>query len=181
MEYNAILGSILAELSENAKKISADELEKFADAVISAKRVFIAGAGRSGFAARAFSNRAMHLGLTVYFVGEPTTPAIREGDILVIGSGSGTTKTMVILAEKAKKYGATLGLISGNADSIIGKMADVNIVIPRTMPKPGGKPEDRGGSFYHVMQMVCDCIQAYVLEARGMTGKDVRYYHNNLE
>ena len=30
----------------------------------------------------------MHMGLTVYFVGEPTTPAIKEGDLLVIGSGS---------------------------------------------------------------------------------------------
>jgi D-arabinose 5-phosphate isomerase GutQ len=41
-----------------------------------AKRIFVAGAGRSSFAARAFSNRLMHLGFSVWFVGEPTTPSL---------------------------------------------------------------------------------------------------------
>ena len=161
--------------------VSQDEIDAMTQAILDAKRVFVAGFGRAGNNVKILSMNCSQAGMETFVCGDNSTPSIHEGDILVIGSGSGTTKTMVILAEKAKKYGATLGLISGNADSIIGKMADVNIVIPRTMPKPGGKPEDRGGSFYHVMQMVCDCIQAYVLEARGMTGKDVRYYHNNLE
>ena len=87
---------------------------------------------------------------------------------------------MVILAEKAKKFGARLALISGNPESTIGQMADVNVWIPREFRR-SPNPEDRGGSFYHVLEMVCDCVQAYVLEARGLTGKDVRYNHNNLE
>lgn len=60
-------------------------MEKFADAILKADRIFVAGAGRSGFVARAFANRLMHMGLTVFFVGEPTTPAIKAGDLLVIG------------------------------------------------------------------------------------------------
>ena len=47
MQNNEILGKILEELTENAKRISIDELEKFADAILGAKRVFVAGAGRS--------------------------------------------------------------------------------------------------------------------------------------
>ena len=86
-----ILKSILQELTENEKRVSQDEMEKFADAILKADRIFVAGAGRSGFVARAFANRLMHMGLTVFFVGEPTTPAIKASDLLVIGSGSGET------------------------------------------------------------------------------------------
>ena len=92
-----ILKSILQELTENEKRVSQDEMEKFADAILKADRIFVAGAGRSGFVARAFANRLMHMGLTVFFVGEPTTPAIKAGDLLVIGSGSGETGSLVSL------------------------------------------------------------------------------------
>lgn len=42
-------------------------MEKFADAILKADRILVAGAGRSGFVARAFANRLMHMGLTVFF------------------------------------------------------------------------------------------------------------------
>ena len=103
MAEAVLLKKILEELSRNAEQIRQEELEGFADQIQKAKRVFVAGAGRSGFVARAFSNRLMHLGLTVYFVGEPTTPAIQEGDLLVIASGSGETGSLKVMAQKAKK------------------------------------------------------------------------------
>ncbi|HCR83652.1 MAG TPA: 6-phospho-3-hexuloisomerase, partial [Lachnospiraceae bacterium] len=105
MAEAVILKKILEELMENAKQIRQEELEKFSDQIQMAKRVFVAGAGRSGFVARAFSNRLMHLGLTVYFVGEPTTPSIQEGDLLIIASGSGETGSLKVMAAKAKEQG----------------------------------------------------------------------------
>ena len=58
---------ILEELKENARQVDEREIEEMAAAILRAKRVYVAGAGRSGFAARAFANRLMHLGLTVFF------------------------------------------------------------------------------------------------------------------
>ena len=49
------------------------------------RRIFVAGEGRSGFSAKGFAMRLMHLGYTVYVVGETITPALREGDLLVGG------------------------------------------------------------------------------------------------
>jgi 6-phospho-3-hexuloisomerase len=46
--------------------------------------------------------RFMHLGYTVFIVGETNTPAILEGDLLLVASGSGTTSSVVSSAEKAK-------------------------------------------------------------------------------
>jgi 6-phospho-3-hexuloisomerase len=43
--------------------------------------------------------RFMHLGYTVFIVGETNTPAILEGDLLLVASGSGTTSSVVSSAE----------------------------------------------------------------------------------
>lgn len=52
MENSIILEEILEELTENAKHISSSSLEKFANEIIKARHIFVAGAGRSGFVAR---------------------------------------------------------------------------------------------------------------------------------
>ena len=87
--------AILGELTDNAKEVDNEQIEAVEKLITEAKRIFISGAGRSGFAARGFSNRLMHLGYTVYFVGEPTTPSIQAGDLLIVGSGSGNTASLV--------------------------------------------------------------------------------------
>lgn len=166
--------------AELLMRVSQDELDALTDEILKANRIFVAGFGRAGNNIKIMSMNCSQAGLETFVCGDNSTPAIKPGDLLVIGSGSGTTKTMVVLAEKAKKFGARIALISGNPESTIGQMADVNVWIPREFRR-SPNPEDRGGSFYHVMEMVCDCVQAYVLEARGLTGKDVRYNHNNLE
>ena len=76
--------AVINELVDGAKEVDESQIDKLVEAILAAKRVFVAGAGRSGFVARAFSNRLMHLGFTVYFVGDTTTPSIQSDDLLVI-------------------------------------------------------------------------------------------------
>ena len=61
---------ITNELYKYGKLIKEDEVKEVVELCQKANRIFIAGAGRSGFCARGFANRMMHLGFTVYFVGE---------------------------------------------------------------------------------------------------------------
>lgn len=112
-----------------ANKISDDDVEKFLAEILQAKRVYVIGAGRSGLVAKAFAMRLMHLGLQAYVVGETITPALSGGDLIVIFSGSGRTKTVADIAETAQDIGAHICLITSNADSRIGKIADCNVVI----------------------------------------------------
>lgn len=112
-----------------ANKISDDDVEKLLAELLAARRVYVIGAGRSGLVAKAFAMRLMHLGLHAYVVGETITPALSKGDLMVIFSGSGRTKTVADIAETAKEIGAHICLISSNADSRIGKIADCNVVI----------------------------------------------------
>ena len=102
MDITEYAQDIISELDRTLKAVSPQEVERLADLVLAAKRIFVAGAGRSGFVAQAFAMRLMHLGFTAYVVGETVTPAIKPDDLLVIGSGSGATTTLVAIADKAK-------------------------------------------------------------------------------
>ena len=165
---------------EMIKTIDQNELDALTDAVNNAKRVYVAGWGRAGNCVKILGMDCSQMGMEAHICGDNTTPSIHEGDILVIGSGSGETKTMVLLAQQAKEHGAKLGLISGNRNSTIGKLADYNVQITR-LPKKEGEPELSGGSFYHCMLMTVDLIRTYICEIRGLTSKDISYNHNNLE
>ena len=166
--------------AEMLNAVDQSQLDALADAIINANRIFVAGFGRAGNCVKILAMNCSQAGLESFVVGDNPTPSIQPDDLLVIGSGSGETKTMAIIAKQCKEHGAKLALISGNADSTIGKLADVNVVIPK--PERKSKlPGDRGGSFYQVLVMVVDCVQAYVMDVLGLTSDDVHYNHNNLE
>jgi len=112
-----------------ANSISDAEVEGLIHEILSAKRVYVMGAGRSGLVAKAFAMRLMHLGLTSYVVGETVTPALTPEDLVVVFSGSGGTKTVADIAESAKEIGARLCLITGKRESRIGRIADCCVVI----------------------------------------------------
>ena len=112
-----------------ANTISDSDVEKLLAELLRAKRIYVIGAGRSGLVAKAFAMRLMHLGLQAYVVGETITPAMNAGDVMVIFSGSGRTKTVADIAETAKDIGAHLCLITSNAESRIGKIADCIVII----------------------------------------------------
>jgi 6-phospho-3-hexuloisomerase len=116
-------------IREIANTISDEDTETFIRELLNAKRVYVIGAGRSGLVAKAFAMRLMHLGLQAYVVGETITPALNKGDTIVIFSGSGRTKTVADLAETARNIGGRICLITSNADSRIGKIADSIVII----------------------------------------------------
>ena len=172
MAEAVLLKKILEELTRNAEQIRQEELEGFADQIQKAKRVFVAGAGRSGFVARAFSNRLMHLGLTVYFVGEPTTPAIQAGDLLIITSGSGETGSLKVMAQKAKKQGAALATITIYPQASIGSLADAVITVPGSTPKSeladtAVSVQPMGNAFEQLLWLICDTVVIILMKRFG--------------
>ena len=113
-----------ATITKTAGILDQDQMAAFFQEMLSAKKVYVAGAGRSGFIAKAFGLRLMHLGLDVYVVGETITPAFQSGDTLVVFSGSGETHSMVSICGTAKELGGTVCLITSSPDSKMSRMAD---------------------------------------------------------
>ena len=178
--------AIIEELAQDAKQVDNDQLAKIEELILQAKRVFIVGAGRSGFAARAFSNRLMHLGFDSNFVGEPTTPSIRKGDLLIIGSGSGKTESLVTMAKKAKSEGALLSTVTIHPENTIGSMADAYIRIPGISSReeavekaPSVQPN--GSSFEQLSWLVYDSMIVDLKKATKQEQADMDYLHANME
>ena len=113
-----------ATITKTAGILDQDQMAAFFQEMLSAKKVYVAGAGRSGFIAKAFGLRLMHLGLDVYVVGETITPAFQSGDTLVVFSGSGETHSMVSMCGTAKELGGTVCLITSSPDSKMSRMAE---------------------------------------------------------
>lgn len=187
-QYGLIFQSILDELRRTLNRISCVEIEALVREITGAGRVFVAGAGRSGLVMRSFAMRLAQLGLPVHVVGETTSPAIRPGDLLLIGSGSGVTDSLVHYAGKAVETGARVAAATADPASPAARLADVVVVIPAPTPKSAqatGKGhlsrQPMGTLFEQSLGVMLDaCVMLLMARLeeteRGMFGR-----HANLE
>ena len=188
-QFNVIARSILDELRRTLNQISSDEVEALVREVTGAQRVFAAGAGRSGLVMRSFAMRLAQLGLTVHVVGETTSPAIRPGDLLLIGSGSGVTDRLVHYAGKATEAGARVAAATADPDSLAAQLADVVVVIPAPTPKSsketGGQEQQSsqpmGTLFEQSLGVMLDACVMLLMARLDETGRSMFARHANLE
>lgn len=90
-----ILDQIVAEITGVIAKMDEGDIERAMPLIGKTGRVYATGEGRSGFQARSFAMRMMHIGYTSYMMGETICPSMHEGDVLLAISGSGTTRRTV--------------------------------------------------------------------------------------
>lgn len=132
--FGATVDEILAMVTKAVKGIEFSQVEALLETLVltkaRAKRVLVAGAGRSGLVGRAFAMRLMHLGFDVYVLGETITPAVGRGDLILIISGSGSTTIPLAAAEVGRKLGAKVLAITSYPNSPLGKLADQLVTIP---------------------------------------------------
>ena len=157
-------------------------LQRLLDVLEPAKRVFLYGRGRSGFVARAFAVRLMHLGYATYFVGETITAPVQKDDVVILVSGSGRTYPVVMTAEIGRKLGATVVAITADRDSEIGRLS--HVVVPIVAPEGNGD-RDRyaplGTLFETAAWLFFDAIVALLMERLGENEGSMHKRHATLE
>lgn len=108
-----------------------------------------------------------------------------EGDLLIIGSGSGETKSLISMAEKAKKLGASLALLTTSPGSTIGKLADVIVKLPGAAKDPSNKDyqtiQPMGSLFEQTLLLYGDALVLRTMDLRKLTSKSMFGQHANLE
>ncbi len=186
MTIHTTLTHILVELQQTIEQISPDQTAQWVDAIISAKRVFVAGAGRSGLQLRGFAMRLMHMGLTSFVVGEMVTPAIAQGDLLIIGSASGNTGSLFPLAQTALRLGAAVTLITTHADAPLARYASQLLVIPAPTPKSDKETgstsiQPMGNLFEQSLHLVLDAITMELIGQLKLNSVQMFARHANLE
>ena len=179
--------NILFELLTNLEEVDENELKDFVEAIINAKHIFLAGAGRSGLAIRAFANRLMHLGLKVSVIGDVTASYAVNGDLLIIGSGSGETQSLVAMTQKAKKNGVNIALNTISSESTIAKLANVKFVLPGASPKVedeksmGTSIQPMGSSYEQLSFIIYDAVIMDLMNKLGENVDTMFSRHANLE
>jgi len=159
-----------------------------------AECVFLSGAGRSGFVAKAFAMRLMHLGYCVYVVGESTTPAITERDLIITVSGSGETQSILMIATAARNQRAHVVAITSNPRSRLATNSDSMVIIKGRIPavremdyltrqiKGAHQPLVPMGTLFEISAMVF--FDSLIEELMVLNQQDEAYLrgmHTNLE
>ena len=173
---------ILEELDSTLSQVDNTEYERFANDVIGADPIFTAGKGRSGFVANSFAMRLNQLGKNAYVVGESTTPSIKEHDLFIIISGSGSTEHLRLLAEKAQSEGAKIVLLTTNAESPIGNLAETVVELPAgTKHDVEGSKQPLGSLFEQASLIFLDSVVLPLMDAFHISEKTMQENHANLE
>jgi 6-phospho-3-hexuloisomerase len=179
------LEAILAEVEPVARAVDEGQIAAFARDLTAAPRVFATGEGRSGLMARAFAMRLMHLGLTVYVVGETTTPALVAGDALVAVSGSGTTAGTLRVAQQARELGAAVFAVTTDPASALAALAAHTLAIPAaTKWRRAGEAASRqplGSLFDQCSHLALDAVCLAIAEQQGLSNEAARRLHSNIE
>jgi 6-phospho-3-hexuloisomerase len=182
-----LIEKVLAEITTCLHLVSGESLAQAGAMIEDAPRIFVSGAGRSGLIMRALGTRLMHLGKTVHVVGESTTPSIQPGELLVIGSGSGQTSTLLAIARKAKNQGASILLFTTNPTSPLANMADLSVAVPAPSLEGVAEGHDvnsmqpMGTLFEQSLLILCDIIILWLMLRTGVSATQMRERHANLE
>ncbi|MCM3747689.1 SIS domain-containing protein [Paenibacillus pasadenensis] len=184
MSMTAHARTAAAELTRAVEGIDAAAAEEFAQAVLAAGRsggVFLAGAGRSGLMGRAFAMRLAHLGLRAYVVGETVTPGIGAGGLLVCGSGSGGTESLLLMARKARSSGAAVALVTAKPQSPLALDAGLTVALPASAKEEGGGAQPMGTLFEQALLLFFDAVVLRLMELLELDGSSMFGRHANLE
>ncbi|MFW9940840.1 MAG: SIS domain-containing protein [Candidatus Thorarchaeota archaeon] len=186
--FNDTMLEIANQVKENAKIINFNDILNTIELILNMhntnNKIFIYGAGRSGFIGRCFAQRLMHLGINSCFISDATTYRYEKTDLLILISGSGETTSTVAIAQRAKEIGGKLILLSNNPKSTIGKISDYIINIK-------GKSKDVAlshetfapyTSLFDISTLaVLDSIGGVLMNKLGVTESDIDKRHASIE
>lgn len=182
----SLLQQILEEIHEAVSAVPEERIEEAA-AVLHEKRMqkdtrfFVYGEGRSGLMARAFAMRLMHIGYPVYVVGETVTPSIQAEDVVVAISGSGSSKSVVDIAEKSVKTGAFVFAVTNRTDSPLAKASSQVFFVPGAIKADQGAARHSiqllSSLFDQCLHILLDCLCLRLSRLEHKTEEDARARH----
>ena len=183
--YSETAALVLSELKTSLDAIDPESVEKLIAAVEAANQVFFVGVGRVMLSLQAISKRWAHLGIRTHLVGEITEPAITKNDLLIVGSGSGTTLFPAAIAQKAHQLGAKVVHIGSNPNSPLREIAEFMVRIPvRTkyyLEDEIDSEQPMTSLFEQTLLLLGDVIAKMMIDRRKLDMKALWQYHANLE
>ncbi|MEY8338642.1 6-phospho-3-hexuloisomerase [Lachnospiraceae bacterium 62-35] len=186
MDGKEYRNQMIDELSRTLIGLDDIQVDKMIEAIISAKRIFFAGAGRAGLMMKGFAMRLMHMGYECHVAGDATTPSIQTGDLLIVASGKAETKTSSHFVDVAKEAGAKAFVITANPQGSVAQKADGILVL--IAPKFRGDPDHArcsvqpmGNRFEQSALLAADYIVKLIKEKMNLDIQVMYHNHSTLE
>lgn len=183
--YNNTCKMILAEIKQTLEAIDPRDIDLLIDKILTARKVFFVGVGRVELSLKAIAKRWAHLGISTHIVGEITEPAITKDDILIVGSGSGSSIIPFNIAVKAKEIGATIIHIGSNKNGRVKDYTDYMVRVPvRTklyLDDEIDSQQIMTSLFEQVLLLLGDIVAQIIVEKQGIDIGELWECHANLE
>ena len=186
--FEKTLLEIANQININSNTIDFDKILELVNLIFTIKsennKIFVYGAGRSGFIGRCFAQRLMHLDIKSCFISDAVTPRYTKKDLLILISGSGETASPVAIAKNANEIGGKIILFTTNPDSSIGKLSDIVIEVK-------GKSKDASitkeslapyTSLFDISTLsVLDAIGSVLMNVLNVSENDIDKRHASIE
>lgn len=183
--YQQISELVVSELRTSLGSVEMESVERLIDIVLSSRKVFFVGVGRVMLSLQAIAKRWAHLGIDTHLVGEITEPAITPEDVLIVGSGSGTTLFPAGIAQKAHKIGAKVVHIGSNPNSPLKEIVCLMVRIPvRTkyyLEDEIDSEQPMTSLFEQTLLLLGDVVAKMIIDRKELDMKGLWQYHANLE
>ena len=172
------MDKILYEMSDMWRLTNRLEVDKFVELFLSYDPAFVVGigAGRMGYALRAFMMRLSHLGYNSSMLGDTSVQRITENSVAFVNSSSGETPSILLFSRQVKEAGGKLFVTSSRPNSSIGRLADAFIQLPSTKSSQLMK-----SNFEQFSMLLLDHIAFQIYEKRGLIKSVVEANHSILE
>ena len=168
---------IMDEVKEALNGVDQETFDAFVDALISAKKIFIYGVGRSGLVGKAFSVRLVQMGLATYFIGDTTTPIVESGDVVLIISNTGETMSAVQTANIVGRLGSKVILITGAGHSKLGSASSIIVELKVRKDEHKGRFAPLGTLFEAAAYFFLDSTVPVMMERLQQTEASMRRRH----
>ena len=143
-------------------------------------RVIVSGMGKSGHVGRKIAATLASTGTPAHFV-HPAEAShgdlgmVQPEDVVIALSWSGETAELAAIVAHTRRFRVGLIAITANADSALGREADVTLLLPKAQE---ACPNGLAPTTSTTMQMALgDALAVALLEARGFSRQDFFVYH----
>ncbi|MDH4123044.1 MAG: SIS domain-containing protein [Thermoplasmata archaeon] len=155
------------------------KIEEMVSLIISSKKIFLYGVGRSGLIAKAFAIRLVQLGLNVFFIGDSNTPMVEKDSVVIIMSNTGQTMSAVQTANITRRMGAKVIAITSNSHSKLALAASEAITVASSVPDDKMRLEyaPLGTVFEQSAGILLDAIVTILMKRLEETDQTMRQRH----
>jgi arabinose-5-phosphate isomerase len=143
-------------------------------------RVIVTGMGKSGLVARKIAATLASTGRPAAFV-HPAEAShgdlgmVQNGDVVLAISWSGETAELAAIVAYSSRYRIPLVALTAEADSTLGRQADVRLVLPRVRE---ACPHGLAPTTSTTMQLALgDALAIALMESKGFSARDFSVFH----